>query len=428
MGCYEVSLGDTLGVGSPAQVHNLITYLISNGVPVERLAGHFHDTYGQALANIWESYNCGLRTFDSSISGLGGCPFAPGAQGNVSTEDVVYMFETAGIKTGVDIESLSGTGHWISSHLSKPSASRAGNAIATSIRAKQSASGSPRHDNVEAPSWTPEKQTDGLLLHRSGVNLMITMNRPKNGNALTTTMILDLTGIFKDIADDPSVHRIILTGTGKFFCTGMDLGRGSTAVGGEGSTADIQLQRLSQLFEAIDNSPKVTIAALNGPAFGGGLGLVFASDLRLSVKSAHITMSEVKLGLCPATISKYIIREWGPSFAREAMLTGRPIAPSELFQKGIILQVVETPEELSDTLDAFLVSLRAASSDASKMCKDLIRVGWAYGGQDHQTKVIHRLFYEMMKPGGPGAYGVKKLQKKEKIDWDTYSPQRMNKL
>lgn len=76
-GCYEVSLGDTLGVGSPSNVHTLIQYLTSHGVPIDKLAGHFHDTYGQAVANVWEAYTCGMRVFDSSVGGLGGCPFAP---------------------------------------------------------------------------------------------------------------------------------------------------------------------------------------------------------------------------------------------------------------------------------------------------------------------------------------------------------------
>ncbi|CAI7631287.1 unnamed protein product [Penicillium palitans] len=125
-GCYEVSLGDTLGVASPSNVRSLISFLFDNDIPREKLAGHFHDTYGQAAANVWEAYNCGLRVFDSSIAGLGGCPFAPGAKGNVATEDLVYMFHNAGINTGVDLSKLVDTGVWISEHLTKTTGSRAG--------------------------------------------------------------------------------------------------------------------------------------------------------------------------------------------------------------------------------------------------------------------------------------------------------------
>ncbi|PYH40402.1 hydroxymethylglutaryl-CoA lyase [Aspergillus saccharolyticus JOP 1030-1] len=112
-GCYEVSLGDTLGVGNPSRVRSLIRYLVDAGVPVSNLAGHFHDTYGQAVANVWEAYTCGVRVFDSSVAGLGGCPFAPGAKGNVATEAVVRLFHGAGIETGIDLGSLVETGVWV---------------------------------------------------------------------------------------------------------------------------------------------------------------------------------------------------------------------------------------------------------------------------------------------------------------------------
>lgn len=110
MGCYEVSLGDTVGIGSPSDVRTLITYLLENGIPLEKLAGHFHDTYGQAVANVWEAYNCGLRVFDSSVAGLGECPFAKGAKGNVASEDLVYMSHNAGISTGIELSTLVQTG------------------------------------------------------------------------------------------------------------------------------------------------------------------------------------------------------------------------------------------------------------------------------------------------------------------------------
>lgn len=131
MGCYEISLGDTTGVGVPPMVLSLINYLKSNGIPETALAGHFHDTYGQAIANVWAAYMCGVRVFDSSVAGLGGCPYAPGAKGNLATEDLVYTMQQAGIDTGVDMASLVETGVWISSQLSVLNASRAGSAMAT---------------------------------------------------------------------------------------------------------------------------------------------------------------------------------------------------------------------------------------------------------------------------------------------------------
>jgi hydroxymethylglutaryl-CoA lyase len=129
MGCYEVSLGDTIGVGTPARAKAMIE-ACAQRVPVERLAGHYHDTYGQALANIYASLELGVRTFDTSIAGLGGCPYAKGATGNVATEDVIYMLQGMGIDTGVDLDRLVDIGQWICGVLGKAPASRAGRALA----------------------------------------------------------------------------------------------------------------------------------------------------------------------------------------------------------------------------------------------------------------------------------------------------------
>jgi hydroxymethylglutaryl-CoA lyase len=134
MGCYEVSLGDTIGVGTPKKTQAMIE-ACAKRVPVERLAGHYHDTYGQALANIYASLELGVATFDSSVSGLGGCPYAKGASGNVATEDVVYLLHGLGIETGIDLEKVVQTGLWISALLGRTTGSKTARAIA----AKQTA-------------------------------------------------------------------------------------------------------------------------------------------------------------------------------------------------------------------------------------------------------------------------------------------------
>ena len=128
MGCYEVSLGDTIGVGTPGRTKAMIE-ACTKRVPVAKLAGHYHDTYGQALANIYASLEAGVTTFDSSIAGLGGCPYAAGASGNVATEDVVYMLHGLGLETGVDLDRLVEVGDWICALLGKNSNSKAGKAI-----------------------------------------------------------------------------------------------------------------------------------------------------------------------------------------------------------------------------------------------------------------------------------------------------------
>jgi hydroxymethylglutaryl-CoA lyase len=128
MGCYEVSLGDTIGVGTPGKTKAMLE-ACARRVPMERLAGHYHDTYGQALANIYASLELGVRTFDASVAGLGGCPYAAGASGNVATEDVVYMLHGLGMDTGVDLDQLVDIGRWICAVLQREPSSRVNRAI-----------------------------------------------------------------------------------------------------------------------------------------------------------------------------------------------------------------------------------------------------------------------------------------------------------
>jgi len=123
MGCYEVALGDTIGTGTPLKARRLVERIASD-VPLERIALHFHDTYGQALANILTCIELGVSVVDSAVAGLGGCPYAKGATGNVATEDLVYMLDGMGIETGLDLGRLCAAGRMISSELGRPTASR----------------------------------------------------------------------------------------------------------------------------------------------------------------------------------------------------------------------------------------------------------------------------------------------------------------
>ena len=123
MGCYEISLGDTIGVGTPGDVARLLDTVLKV-IPADKLAVHFHDTYGQALANILTSLDYGIATIDSSVGGLGGCPYAPGASGNVATEDVLYMLNGLGIETGVDLDAIVSAAWQISDVLGRPPRSK----------------------------------------------------------------------------------------------------------------------------------------------------------------------------------------------------------------------------------------------------------------------------------------------------------------
>ena len=132
LGCYEISLGDTIGVGTPLKARQLLR-AVAGAVPVTGLAMHFHDTYGQALANLYAGMEEGVRVIDSAAGGLGGCPYAPGATGNVATEDVVYMLEGMGIATGVDMAKLVAATNGISRLLGRPPVSR----VAAALNAKR---------------------------------------------------------------------------------------------------------------------------------------------------------------------------------------------------------------------------------------------------------------------------------------------------
>ncbi|WP_321394637.1 hydroxymethylglutaryl-CoA lyase [Emcibacter sp.] len=128
MGCYEVSLGDTIGVGTPKSMADMLEVVLDR-IPVEKIALHCHDTYGQALANILTGLERGVRVVDSSVAGLGGCPYAKGASGNVATEDVLYMLNGMGFETGVDLDKLVKAAWYIADHLGRPPASKVATAM-----------------------------------------------------------------------------------------------------------------------------------------------------------------------------------------------------------------------------------------------------------------------------------------------------------
>jgi hydroxymethylglutaryl-CoA lyase len=136
LGCYEISLGDTIGTGTPQRIQRMIE-AVAEKVPVAKLAGHYHDTYGQALANILASLELGIAVFDGSVAGLGGCPYAPGATGNVASEDVLYMLEGLGIETGIELAKLAAAGQFISAVLGRQPQSKVARALAAKLPTKE---------------------------------------------------------------------------------------------------------------------------------------------------------------------------------------------------------------------------------------------------------------------------------------------------
>jgi hydroxymethylglutaryl-CoA lyase len=134
MGCYEITVADTIGTGTAGKTRAVLEAVMKH-IPAQRLAGHFHDTYGQAVTNVFAALECGVATFDASVAGLGGCPYAKGATGNVATEDVLYLLDGLGIETGVDIARLIDAGDYICGVLGRPTQSRAARALAAKRKA-----------------------------------------------------------------------------------------------------------------------------------------------------------------------------------------------------------------------------------------------------------------------------------------------------
>ncbi|KAK4494233.1 hypothetical protein PRZ48_014531 [Zasmidium cellare] len=416
MGCYEVGLGETIGVATTYDIEKLLKVLFTE-IPPEKLAGHYHDTYGQAIANVAKSFEMGIRAFDSSVAGLGGCPYAKGAKGNLASEDMVYFFDRAGVKTGVDLNLLAETGDWISRVLEIPNNSRAGSAIVAKSRSVSEAS-AKQPETPDSPSWNLVSDKGDYLVHRSGSAVRITLNRPKNGNALTTDMVDGITTLFKDLANDKNIFHILLQAEGKFFCTGMDLSSGGTTASNDPEEKAAYYKKVEGLYSAIDNAPQTTIAVVDGPCYGGGVGLAFICDIRLMSSKAKFTMTEIKLGLSPAIISRYMVREWGIPFAREAMLTGREVKPDELRRIGAVHGLAENESDLSTMTAACLENLQKCAPRSAGACKELVRLGWTAPTGPKQQEFVMETFKKMIQPGSEGEFGTDQFRKKIKnVDW-----------
>ncbi|KAH8817508.1 enoyl-CoA hydratase/isomerase family protein [Xylogone sp. PMI_703] len=270
------------------------------------------------------------------------------------------------------------------------------------------------HSTHRLPTpWTKLESYPEFTVFQHGCSLKILLTNPRRGNSLTLSAISRLTLLFKRLSNDQAIYRILITGEGKYFCTGMDL---QETIAGD---TDQHFSALYNLFEAIDSCPQTTIAAINGPAFGGGVGLAFVFDIRISISDATMSMSEVKLGLCPATVSKFVVREWGIGLARMAMLTGKKIYSSELHRIGTIHTVVATSEELSAISDQLLYDLQFTEPRASALCKKLARDGWRDAGGEIQFQNIRETFLVMMDPNSQSRRGIANFRKGiRKTDWE----------
>ena len=424
MGCYEVGLGDTLGVGTPWDTQTLLRVLLSE-IPADKLAGHYHDTYGQGVSNVSKSYEMGIRSFDSSVAGLGGCPYAKGATGNVATEDIVYMFEKSGVPTGVDLEKLAAIGDWMSREVGVKNSSRAGPAIVAKSKSESATTAKRETEAPEKPEWNVISDTGEHRVSRSGNTVKLTLTRTQNRNALSNSMVDGITKLVNDLTNDPTVFNIVLDAEGKSFCSGLDLSSSGSAASNNQDQKDAYYEKIEALFSSIANSPKTTIAVVDGPCYGGGVGLAFACDIRLVSANARFTMTEIKLGLSPATISRHMIREWGIPLARETMLSGREVTPTELRAVGAVHGIARDSDDLQDMAEKYLQNLKNCAPGSATACKELVRLGWTDPGGLEQSRYVKELFRNMMLPGSEGEHGMQQFRaKNRKVDWAAFHEQK----
>eukprot|EP00672_Neobodo_designis_P020099 CAMPEP_0174833226 /NCGR_PEP_ID=MMETSP1114-20130205/4112_1 /TAXON_ID=312471 /ORGANISM="Neobodo designis, Strain CCAP 1951/1" /LENGTH=243 /DNA_ID=CAMNT_0016067099 /DNA_START=29 /DNA_END=757 /DNA_ORIENTATION=+ len=213
--------------------------------------------------------------------------------------------------------------------------------------------------------------SDEVLLEVSGPVAKVTLNRPSSGNALTGEMLGRLVEIMTKVQRDSAVRVIVLTGAGKYFCTGMDVRKG----------VNLGKSKPTAPFDAVFKSAKPVVGVLNGPAMGGGLGLFCCCDVRVCASESFVSLPEVAVGVYPALISAYVVPTFGPSRSQYMMLTGARVSAEELLAAGVA-HATAPLSELSAATSRVVKSLLKNSLEAQQGVKRLIQLV-AYGGEDH---------------------------------------------
>jgi methylglutaconyl-CoA hydratase len=264
-----------------------------------------------------------------------------------------------------------------------------------------------------------QPQEKEVLLSISNHVATLTLNRPRKGNALTATMNSLLLDLLKQLESDPDVRVIVLTGAGKFFCTGMDL---SMAASSSSTKEEVKQSFINglQVFETLYRFPKPVIARINGPCLGGGVGLVFTTDIRVIHQDAYFALTEVKRGIIPAIISQYIVPELGSQKTREYMLTGRRISAQEA--SPFLSTVVSTPDQLDNQVRAYADMLLESAPGAMANIKRLVDTVSSGGEAERALRIrdgVQKAYLEMMQ-SEEAAYGIMSFVTKKKADWSAF--------
>ncbi|CAG8494409.1 2501_t:CDS:1 [Diversispora eburnea] len=247
-----------------------------------------------------------------------------------------------------------------------------------------------------------------ILLDIENEVATITLNRPQHGNSLTISMVTEFLEAFNKVTSDPSVRIIVVTGTGKYFCTGLDL-----------KGHNVNIEEGIRFFQTVKECPKPVIAKINGPAFGGGVGFMFTMDIRIALSNAYFSFKEVKRGLVPAIISQYIIPEVGIFKTKQFMLTGEIISTDQALSSNFLTCTAKNLKELDNKVNKYINELLSSAPGAMSTIKKLVKVVNSNNDENIKINYIKQVFSDMMN-SEEVAFGLNALRKKEQPNWSKF--------
>ncbi|KAI9139640.1 ClpP/crotonase-like domain-containing protein [Paraphysoderma sedebokerense] len=280
---------------------------------------------------------------------------------------------------------------------------------------------------MSSKSSPPPANLKSVILSLTPPLATVTLNNPKQGNSITPTMAAELISVFSYLSSSaPLINYIVLTATGKYFCTGMNLGSSLASSSSSTPSSDQDPTQSSlNLFTTIRNCPKPIITLVNGPALGGGVGILFLSDIRIMLSNAYISFPEIKRGIIPSLISLFIVPELGVYKTKQFFLTGQKVTAKECLELGVVSDVVQNLEEGKEKVQKYLDVLKSSAPNAMGMAKRLVRtVGRAPWMDNDVVNEVKGLFNEMLK-SDEAVYGISSFLSKEKPDWVEFQKSKL---
>ncbi|MCA9292319.1 MAG: hydroxymethylglutaryl-CoA lyase [Phycisphaerales bacterium] len=334
-GKVDIDLGDTIGVAHPADIAALLAAFSAE--EIKQLTIHLHDTYGRAADCVRAALHAGVRSFDGSAGGLGGCPYATSAvgkraPGNIATELLVETIEREGFATGVDRERLAET-----------------ETIAVQLRNRRPSPDLPSADQPLPASGAKEQDPVRIVRHTAGSPGVaasfgeVVLDRPEKRNALTPAMLDAIITAIDELAHDDSVHAIVLRGEGKSFCAGFDL----DVCHSDPEALPALLKGLSAAVRAMRAAPKAVVVGVQGAAVAGGCALLGGADFVVADEVAKFGYPVTLLGISPAVSAPTLRAMTAGGPARTRLLEPKLIDAAEARQIGLVHQVVQLPEDVT---------------------------------------------------------------------------------